>query len=225
MVLATIVGIVAGFFRGFVDGVLARILDLIWAYPVVLLGIALGTSLALGGISIGPLQLQGNSLFVPAFIIGVVYIPYVAKPIRGQVLGLREQEFVDAARVRRRGAAADHVERDPAERRLDDHRLRPADDRQRDPAGGGAVVPRRRRAAAEPVVGDDDLRRHPPDPERDAPDVRARRDARARGARDQRLRRRRARRARPAREGAARGACGGGRGRDDALRRSAACSR
>jgi peptide/nickel transport system permease protein len=99
MVLATIVGIAAGFFRGFVDGVLARILDLIWAYPVVLLGIALGTSLALGGISLGPLHLQGNSLMVPAFIIGVVYVPYVAKPIRGQVLGLREQEFVDAARV------------------------------------------------------------------------------------------------------------------------------
>ena len=99
MVLATIVGIVAGFMRGAVDGVLARLLDLIWAFPVVLLGIALGTALALGGISIGPLHLQGNSLLVPAFIIGIVYIPYVAKPIRGQVLGLREQEFVDAARV------------------------------------------------------------------------------------------------------------------------------
>jgi peptide/nickel transport system permease protein len=99
MVLATLVGIVAGFFRGFVDGVLARILDLIWAYPVVLLGIALGTSLALGGITIGPLSISGNSLMVPAFIIGIVYIPYVAKPIRGQVLGMREQEFVDAARV------------------------------------------------------------------------------------------------------------------------------
>jgi len=99
MVLATIVGIVAGYTRGFVDGVLARVLDLIWAFPVVLLGIALGTALALGGISIGPLHLEGNSLLVPAFIIGIVYIPYVAKPIRGQVLGLREQEFVDAARV------------------------------------------------------------------------------------------------------------------------------
>ncbi len=99
MVLATMVGICAGYFRGAVDGVLARILDLIWAYPVVLLGIALGTSLALGGISIGPLELSGNSLYVPAVIIGIVYIPYVAKPIRGQVLGLREKEFVDAARV------------------------------------------------------------------------------------------------------------------------------
>ncbi|ADB51842.1 ABC transporter permease [Conexibacter woesei] len=99
MLLATIIGIVAGFFRGMVDGVLARLLDLIWAYPVVLLGIALGTSLALGGMTIGPISLSGNSLYVPAVIIGIVYIPYVAKPIRGQVLGLREKEFVDAARV------------------------------------------------------------------------------------------------------------------------------
>jgi peptide/nickel transport system permease protein len=43
--------------------------------------------------------LSGNSLLVPAVIIGVVYVPYVAKPIRGQVLGLREREFVDAARL------------------------------------------------------------------------------------------------------------------------------
>jgi peptide/nickel transport system permease protein len=74
-------------------------LDLIWAYPVVLLGIALGTSLALGGLHVGPLTVSGTSLFVPALIIGFVYIPYVAKPIRGQVLSLREKEFVDAARV------------------------------------------------------------------------------------------------------------------------------
>jgi peptide/nickel transport system permease protein len=46
---------------------------------------------------IGPLH--GNSLLVPAFVIGVVFVPYVAKPVRGQVLGLREREFIDAARV------------------------------------------------------------------------------------------------------------------------------
>src|SRR3954463_12630459 len=99
MVLATIMGTVAGYFRGFTDGVLSRFLDLLWAYPVVLLAIALGTSLALGGLHIGPLTLSGNSLLVPAVIIGVVYIPYIAKPVRGQVLGLREREFVDAARL------------------------------------------------------------------------------------------------------------------------------
>ena len=95
MILATIIGVLAGYTRGIVDGVLTRMLDVIWAYPVYILGVALGVSLAIGGI--GPLK--GNSLMVPAFVIGVVYIPYVAKPIRGQVLGLREREFVDAARV------------------------------------------------------------------------------------------------------------------------------
>lgn len=95
IVLATIIGILAGYSRGWIDGILTRAMDVIWAYPVYILGVALGVSLALGGI--GPLH--GDSLMVPAFVIGFVYIPYVAKPIRGQVLGLREREFIDAARV------------------------------------------------------------------------------------------------------------------------------
>jgi peptide/nickel transport system permease protein len=104
MILATVIGTLAGYLRGPVDGVLSRVLDLIWAYPVVLLAVALGTSLALGGIDLGLFQLKGNSLLVPALIIGVVYIPYAAKPIRGQVLSLREKEFIDAARAQ--GASA-----------------------------------------------------------------------------------------------------------------------
>jgi peptide/nickel transport system permease protein len=98
MLLATLLGITAGYFRGVFDGVVSRVLDLIWAYPVVLLGIALGTSLALGGLNLGLFTLSGDSLLVPALIIGFVYIPYVAKPVRAQVLGLREREFVEAAR-------------------------------------------------------------------------------------------------------------------------------
>ena len=94
MVIALILGIVSGYFRGLADGVISRFLDVIWAYPAVLLGITLGTVLAVGGI--GPLK--GTTLMVPAVVIGVVYIPYVAKPVRGQVLQLREREFIDAAR-------------------------------------------------------------------------------------------------------------------------------
>ncbi len=94
MVLALILGIASGYFRGVVDGVISRALDVIWAFPAVLLGVALGTVLAVGGI--GPLK--GTTLMVPAVVIGIVYIPYVAKPVRGQVLTLREREFVDAAR-------------------------------------------------------------------------------------------------------------------------------
>jgi peptide/nickel transport system permease protein len=105
MVFATILGTAAGFFRGWIDAVLSRVFDLLWAYPVYILGVALGVSLAVGGLNLGLFQLQGNSLGVPAVIIGFIYIPYVAKPIRGQVLGLRSREFVDAARAMGMGNA------------------------------------------------------------------------------------------------------------------------
>src|SRR3981189_1428758 len=54
-----------------------------------ILGIALGVTLAVGGLNLGLFQLKGNSLMVPAVIIGVIYVPYVAKPVRGQVRSLR----------------------------------------------------------------------------------------------------------------------------------------
>jgi peptide/nickel transport system permease protein len=99
IVLATILGVTAGYYRGWADGLISRTLDIIWAYPALLLAIALGVSLALGGISIGPIHLHGNSVYIPAFIIGVVYVPYVARPVRAHVLALREREFVDAGRM------------------------------------------------------------------------------------------------------------------------------
>jgi peptide/nickel transport system permease protein len=99
IVFGTLAGLLAGYFRGVVDMILRPIMELIWSFPVVILGVSLGTALAIGGI--GPLK--GNSLFVPAVIIGVVYIPYLGKPIRGEVLRLREQDFVEAARVQGMG--------------------------------------------------------------------------------------------------------------------------
>jgi peptide/nickel transport system permease protein len=102
--LATIIALIAGFYRGVVDGVLSRTLDLIWAYPVILLGIALGTALAVGGLNFGLFTVSGASLWIPAIIIGVVYVPYMAKPLRGQVLSLREKEFVEAARAQGAGS-------------------------------------------------------------------------------------------------------------------------
>ncbi len=94
MVFAVILGLLAGYFRGIADGIISLFMNVVWAYPVLLLGIALGTILAVEGIPLIPT----NSLFVPIVIIGIVYIPYVGKPVRGQVLSLREREFIDAAR-------------------------------------------------------------------------------------------------------------------------------
>jgi peptide/nickel transport system permease protein len=61
MFLATLIGVAAGYFRGWVDGILARVLDVLWAYPVVILGVALGVTLAVGGLNLGLFQLKGNS--------------------------------------------------------------------------------------------------------------------------------------------------------------------
>jgi peptide/nickel transport system permease protein len=95
--LGTILGLLAGYYRGWADAVIARAMDVIWAFPVTLLAIALGLSLAVGGLKVGPLQLSGGSIWIPILVIGVVYTPYVARPIRGEVLALREKEFVEAA--------------------------------------------------------------------------------------------------------------------------------
>lgn len=101
--LSLIVGLLAGYTRGWVDAVLSRALDVIWAFPAILLGVALGVSLSLGGIDLGPVQIQGESKLIPILVIGFVYVPYMARPIRGQVLALREKEFVEAARAQGAG--------------------------------------------------------------------------------------------------------------------------
>ena len=82
---------------------ISGVLDVIWAFPVLLLGIALGAALALGGLKIGPIEIAGDSLLIPILIIGLVYVPYMARPIRGEVLALREKEFVEAARAQGKG--------------------------------------------------------------------------------------------------------------------------
>jgi peptide/nickel transport system permease protein len=96
--LSIVLGVLAGYFRGWPDIVIRSLLDIMWSFPVILLGVALGVALSLGGIQIGPLSLAGDSLAIPIFIIGLVYVPYMSRPVRGQVLSLREKEFVESAR-------------------------------------------------------------------------------------------------------------------------------
>lgn len=103
-VLAVIVGLLAGFFRGWVDAVIRSVLDVIWSFPVVLLGVALGVALALGGLQLGPISVAGDSKLIPILVIAVVYVPYMARPIRGQVLSLRNREFVEAAEAQGAGS-------------------------------------------------------------------------------------------------------------------------
>lgn len=96
-ILAVVLGLLAGYFRGRVDAVIARILDTIWSLPVFLIGLSLGIAFAVGGLKLGPLELSGGSLWIPIGIISIFTVPYIARPIRGQVLALSKKEFVEAA--------------------------------------------------------------------------------------------------------------------------------
>ena len=94
--LATVIGVLAGYFGGAIDAVLSRMLDVVWAFPVYLLAICLSVVLLTNGLSIGPLHVGAGSLWLPVLIIAVVYVPYVARPLRGQVLSLKNKEFIAA---------------------------------------------------------------------------------------------------------------------------------
>jgi peptide/nickel transport system permease protein len=101
--LSIALGVVSGYFRGSTDAVVRTVLDIMWSFPVIILGTALGVALALGGLKIGPLEVAGDSLAIPILIIGLVYVPYMARPVRGQVLSLREKEFIEASRAQGAG--------------------------------------------------------------------------------------------------------------------------
>jgi peptide/nickel transport system permease protein len=96
---ATVIALIAGFFRGITDSVASRIMDVIWAFPVYLLAISLSTELLThsNGFQLGPVHIDASSLWLPTVIIAFIYVPYVYRPVRGQVLSVVNKEFVEAA--------------------------------------------------------------------------------------------------------------------------------
>lgn len=94
---AAVVGVVAGYFGGAIDWILSRLIDIVWAFPVYLLAISLSVILLTSGLQLGPIHIGAGSLMLPILIIAGVFVPYVARPIRGIVLSLREREFIQAA--------------------------------------------------------------------------------------------------------------------------------
>jgi len=94
---AAVLGVVAGYFGGPIDWVLSRIFDIVWAFPIYLLAISLSVVLLTSGLNLGPVHVGPGSLLLPIFIIAAVFVPYVARPLRGIVISLREREFIQAA--------------------------------------------------------------------------------------------------------------------------------
>jgi peptide/nickel transport system permease protein/oligopeptide transport system permease protein len=93
--IGMVMGVVAGFFGGWVDSVIARAMDIFLAFPLLVFAIAL-----VGVVPSSAFGLSGNSLRIGLliFVIGFFAWPYMGRIIRGQTLSLREREFVDAAR-------------------------------------------------------------------------------------------------------------------------------
>jgi peptide/nickel transport system permease protein len=94
---AVILALIAGYFGGWIDFVITRFFDLFYAFPVVLLGIALGAALSVNGFHHFGIHVDGGNPWITTAVISYVLIPYVGRPLRGQVLSLREKEFVEAS--------------------------------------------------------------------------------------------------------------------------------
>lgn len=82
----SLIGLVAGYAAGRVDSVLMRGIDMIMAFPYILLALAI-------------VAVLGPGLLNALYAIAVVNIPFFARNIRGITLGLSRREFVDAARL------------------------------------------------------------------------------------------------------------------------------
>jgi peptide/nickel transport system permease protein len=96
VLIGVVAGMIAGFFRGWVDTGIARLIDILLAFPVLLLGLGLATACSDKDGCLGGTLQPGLSVVI--FIIVIANWPYVARIMRGQVLSLREKEFVEASR-------------------------------------------------------------------------------------------------------------------------------
>jgi peptide/nickel transport system permease protein len=96
MVVGVTLGMVAGFLRGWVDMAISRLIDVLLAFPILLLALGLAAACSLGRGCFGGAVKPG--LVVVIFVIAFVNWTFVARIVRGQVLSLREKEFVEASR-------------------------------------------------------------------------------------------------------------------------------
>lgn len=96
LVLGILVGILAGYSRGWLDSALGRLMDIILSFPLLLILLALAQPLTQRLESLG---LKGSSARILFIILVLSFFgwPYLARIVRGQVLSLREREFVESA--------------------------------------------------------------------------------------------------------------------------------
>ncbi|HUE26402.1 MAG TPA: ABC transporter permease [Solirubrobacteraceae bacterium] len=96
VVIGVAIGTVAGYFRGWADSLLSRLMDIVLAFPILLLAIGLAAACSLGKGCLGGLITPGQVTLI--VVIALSSWPYIGRIIRGQVLSIREKEFIEAAR-------------------------------------------------------------------------------------------------------------------------------
>lgn len=84
--VGTIVGVTAGYAGRWVDSILMRLMDIILAFPSILLAIVVVTIL-------------GRGLTNALLAVGIVYIPQMARVVRSAVISVRERDYVEAERA------------------------------------------------------------------------------------------------------------------------------
>jgi peptide/nickel transport system permease protein len=87
LVLGVVFGLTAGYFRGWVETVIMRATDVMMAFPIFLFALALSAAI------------NKPSIWIIILVIGIVYWTPMTRVIHGEVLSIREKEFVDAARL------------------------------------------------------------------------------------------------------------------------------
>ena len=153
-IVGTVVGIIAGYKTGWIDTIIGRSTDLLLAFPFLLMLIALSPVLTQ---RLEALGLSAEDARIAYLIIVFAFFgwPYLARLIRGQVLSLREREFVEAAVANGRPTRRILFKEILPNLWAPDHRLRDDLAADADRGRGSAGLPRRRRHGADAVLGQD----------------------------------------------------------------------
>ncbi len=94
LIAGVLIGLLAGYYGGWMDDVLMLLVDALWSFPTLVLALAVAASL-------------GPGLTNAMLAIGIVFTPVFARLVRGQTLSVRERDFVTAARAI--GAAPERI--------------------------------------------------------------------------------------------------------------------